>query len=375
VGQNAEVELTVAADDRTGAFETAAAMADRRHEPVTVVSWPSMSPEAIFVVDLGTRHLTPADARDRVRSLPETGRLAHKIDSTLRGNWPDELSALAARRPVLLIPALPELGRTCVDGVVLDHGRPVNESHAGSDVRRRVVTSRPAEALRSAGQRSVTNLADVGATEVWLKDPTGVAVADAGDTGTIERLVAAWGTGPRDVVLAGTSGVIGAAARPSGATGAPADVSPVDGPILVVCGSVHPAARAQLETAEREGMPLALIADEITARQLDRQRELILATEIPVGDVDEPLAVASSTALATGVAMLRRSVWLGALVLIGGDTAAAVLGDATVRVHGSVGAGTAWATVDGVTEPVITRSGGFGGDRAIVELVRGALRS
>ena len=33
-----------------------------------------------------------------------------------------------------MIPALPALGRTCVDGVVLEHGRPVHEGSAGGDV-------------------------------------------------------------------------------------------------------------------------------------------------------------------------------------------------------------------------------------------------
>ncbi len=96
----------------------------------------------------------------------------------------------------------------------------------------------------------------------------------------------------------------------------------------------------------------------------------MLATDIPVGDVDEPVAVAAAAGLARGVADLRRRVPLGALVVIGGDTAAAVLGSADVTVQGSVDPGTAWGTVEGLDVPIVTRSGGFGSDHSLVELLR-----
>lgn len=380
-GQNAEMDLLVAADDRTGALETAAALADRLGTPVAVYAWStwqaglSGSPDAaaaVAVVDVGTRHLSPGDARARIDDLPATGRAAHKLDSTLRGNWPDELAVYAERRPILLVPALPEQGRTCVDGVVLQHGRPVHEGGAGSDVRRRVTSSRPAEHLRAAGVPDVFELADLDGITAWLAEPAGIAVADAATDDDITAAVAAWACGRDDVVLAGTSAVIGAAVPAHGAVAAP---PVIDGPILVVCGSVHPAARAQLTEAERSGIPVATIADHLTARLLTDAGVLVLATEIPVGDVDEPLAVAAATALAAGVADLRRDVALGALVVIGGDTASAVFGESAISVQGTAAPGTAWARVADFDMPVITRSGGFGSERALVDLVRGTLRS
>jgi 4-hydroxythreonine-4-phosphate dehydrogenase len=375
-GQNAGMDLLVVADDRTGALETAATLADRLATPIAVSAWPDRrsagAPHEVVVVDLGTRHLSPAEARDRVGDLSATGRAAHKLDSTLRGNWPDELAAWTDRRPVLLVPALPEQGRTCVGGVVLEHGRPVHEGGAGTDVRRRVTSSRPAELLRGAGVQVVDELAGLDQIAAWLVDPVGVAVGDAATADDIAAVVAAWWDGRDDVLLAGTSVVIGTAAPVRGAGVTP---PAIDGPVLVVCGSVHPAARAQLEELERAGIPVVTIADGITADRLRDAGVLVLVTEIPVGDVDEPLAVAAASALAGGVADLRREVALGALVVIGGDTAAAVFGAAAVAVHGTVAPGTAWARVDGFDMPVITRSGGFGSDRSLVDLVRGTLRS
>lgn len=368
------MDLLVAADDRTGALETAGVLADRLATPVGVSAWPSRPAAGrvgVTVVDLGSRHLSAVDARARIGGLPANGRIGHKLDSTLRGNWPDELAAWAARRPVLLVPALPDQGRTCEGGIVLEHGRPVHEGHVATDVRRSVSSSRPADLLRRAGLDAVAELADQQAIESWLAAPVGVAVADAASDDDIASIVSAWTGSAHEVVLAGTSAVIGAAAPGGGAT--PARPT-TDGPILVACGSVHPTARAQLDGAERVGITIATIADDITAHRLRETGELILATEIPVGDVDEPLAVAAASSLASGVAELRRRVALGALVVVGGDTAAAVFGSAAVSVRGTVAAGTAWASADGFDMPVITRSGGFGSDRSLVDLIRKTLR-
>ena len=370
------MDLLVAADDRTGALETAGILADRLVTPVGVSAWPTCpgpGEVGVAVVDLGSRHLSAVDARARIRGLPAGGRIGHKLDSTLRGNWPDELATWVERRPVLLVPALPDQGRACVDGVVLEHGRPVHEGHAATDVRRSVHSSRPADLLRRAGVASPAQLTDRHAVASWLASPVGVAVADAASDDDISAIVSAWAGADHDVVLAGTSAVIGAAA-PDGASGVAAARPTTDGPILVVCGSVHPMARAQLAEAERAGIVVATIADDLTARRLGDAGELVLATEIPVGDVDEPLAVAAASSLASGLADLRRDVALGALVVIGGDTAAAVFGHAAVSVRGTVAPGTAWASVDGFEMPVITRSGGFGSDRSLVDLVRKTLR-
>lgn len=370
------MQLLVSADDRTGAWETAAALADAGAGSVDVAVWPSVGADSpVVVVDLATRHLDQGEARLRVLALGPAARSAHKIDSTLRGNWPEELAALAESSPVLVIPALPALGRTCVGGVVLEHGRPVHESSAGRDIRRRVTTSRPAESLLAADVGDVGELADQAAVAAWLADPRGVRIADAADGPTIEVLVTMWNGGPADVVLAGTSAVIAATVERADRTTPVAGIGPIASPLLVACGSVHPAARRQLADVERRGIAVATVADDATIRAFSGSTALVLATEIPVGDVDEPLAVAAATVLARGVADLCRHTAVGALILIGGDTAAAVLGDSAATIHGSLTSGTAWATVDGFPMPVITRAGGFGGESALFDLISGILQA
>lgn len=369
--QTAGMELLVAADDRTGAIETAAALADRGAGPVPVVVWPNRTPEGgdamVEVVDLETRHLTPAEAAVRAAALERPGAAAHKIDSTLRGNWAVELAARhrGSGRPVLVVPALPAMSRVCTGGVVLDHGRPVHEGPV--DPRSRVVSSRPADLVVANGGDGLTvvELDGMGALSTWLAEPVGIAIADAATDADIAAIVAAW-RDASDVLLAGTSAVIGAIA---GHRTDPAPLPPIGGPVLVACGSVHPMARAQLAEVEHHGVIVTSLVDEITISALREHGRLALVTEIPTGEIDTPLAVAAITTLARGVRDLIDAVDLGALVVIGGDTAAAVLGDVDVTVHGSVAAGTAWATVARLPMPIITRAGGFGGDHALVDLL------
>lgn len=369
------MDLLVAADDRTGALETAAALADHGAGPVAVRVWPATGPDGergVAVIDLGTRPLPVEEARRRAASLPAGRVSAHKIDSTLRGNWAAELVARheASGSPVLLVPALPELGRTCVGGVVLVYGEPVHEVVPGRATGRNAESSRPAELLAAAGATDVVELSDVDAARVWLADPSGLAVADAADADTVHALAEAWARSP-GTLLAGTSTAIGCAASALGGTPDVATPPVVSGPVLVACGSLHPAAREQVAVAERRGVMVTDVADEQAVAELRSGAPVILVTELPGGDVTEPMAVAAASALARGVAELCAATELSALVLIGGDTAAAVLGDAEVIVHGSAAPGTSWGTVAGIDAPVIARSGGFGADHALVELVGG----
>lgn len=368
----------MAADDRTGALETAAVLADRGGGAVAVTVWPDVPPAgrapAVAVVDLGTRHLDPTAARARVATLPRHERAGHKIDSTLRGNWADEVAERSRSRPVLVVAALPALARTCVDGVVLDRGRPVHRGPAGFDARRPVTSSRPGDLLAAAGASDVTHASSVEAVRAWRARAHGVCVADAASECDIERLVDAWAGHP-EIVLAGTSAVIGAScgSRPIGAPTVAAQ--PVEGPVLVVCGSLHPAARTQIEHAAAAGVPV--VRDGPPARvvsQLAAAGLAALTTPVPADRVDGRHAAEASERLRSLVAEVERVVGLGALVVVGGDTTAALLGDAAVSVHGSVLPGTAWSTVSDRSYPVVTRAGGFGDDEALLRLAEAVRR-
>ncbi|MDO9176315.1 MAG: four-carbon acid sugar kinase family protein, partial [Actinomycetota bacterium] len=120
----------VAADDRTGAFEVAALFA-AVVGPVTVTT--STNVEGSVVVDLGSRGVDADGAAVRAGAVDGVPArwVAHKIDSTLRGNWAVELEARrrATGRRVVVLAGWPEMGRACLGGVVHVHGAPIGSVH------------------------------------------------------------------------------------------------------------------------------------------------------------------------------------------------------------------------------------------------------
>lgn len=352
----ADERLLVTADDRSGAMESAALCADAGL-PAVVVPWESAvefaATSAAVVVDLRSRHLAPARAIERLGAVgdpPRGWRHVHKIDSTLRGNWAVEVAALAVRgHEVVVIPAYPAAGRTCVDGVVLVAGVPVADTEFGRDPLHPVTHSRPADALdlvrvsAAAPFRSPGHDADGWRARVRVVDAgTDEDVAVAVDEALRERR---GGT-----VIAGPAAVVGAVARWMSAAESVRPPSLPAGPVLVVRGSRHEASRAQV-AALRGAARVTCIEPH-----------------------DDVLADAEAVAVALAVRAhdhLHANPDAAVVVLLGGDTAGAFLGDRAVHVLGSVGVGMALGDVDldGRRLTVVTKPGGFGGTNALVDLL------
>ena len=347
----------MAADDRTGAFEVAGLLAGIVG-PVTVTV--GTAPAGHGVVDLGSRARAPAEAAERAAAVDEqpSAWTAHKIDSTLRGNWAGELLArqAASGRRVVVLPGWPELGRTCVDGLVRVHGTPVG---------------RPAVGLPGSDV-----LSGVAALHEWLASGRLIAVCDVPDTDTMHALAAA--LVGADVLIAGPGGPIGAAFTAHvGAFGAtsPSPISPsppspspspstlplpspspfsstsapaLGGMIGVICGSAHLVSHEQL-------------------RRLAIARPDIVVMSAPAADGELQPEFASTLAE-------RATLWIaeaqpGTIIVIGGDTTAALLGDASRSVGGFVAPGMPWSRDEAGGGPmVVTKAGGFGGPDALVEL-------
>jgi 4-hydroxythreonine-4-phosphate dehydrogenase len=308
-------DWVIAADDRTGALEVAGMCGG-----AVVTTSPGAPPTRRTVVDLGTRHVAAEEAARRaavVDGLP-AARAGHKIDSLLRGNWAAEL--LARDRRIVVVPAFPAMGRVCAGGVVRAHGTPVDEL---DDARRAATTSRPAEVL---GADEV----DARSVRAWLTGTGRIAVCDASTDADLAAIAATLGAHP-EVLLAGTAAAL-AAALGSAPQHPPL---PLPTPALVVCGSRHPVAAAQLA---------ALVA-------------------VPGLTVLTPTAeelAAEARYLLDG---------MRTLVVIGGDTAAAVLGPGDVTVTGTVGPGMPWCRriLDRDLQ-LVTKAGAFGDPGSIVRL-------
>jgi uncharacterized protein YgbK (DUF1537 family) len=337
------IRLAVTADDRSGAMESAALGADAGLTTV-VVSWdgdPAPAGVDCAVVDLRTRHLTPERAANRAASVPLVpgARRVHKIDSTLRGNWAAEVLAVAGR--VLLVPSYPAAGRTCEGGLVLVDGVPVAETEFGRDPSAPVRSSRPSESLGAVELSTAAQVA------LWVGGDGRSAVADAATDRDLAEVVAAAMAAP-DVLVAGPAAVVGAVANLIG-PGTPGRPVLPPGDVLVVRGSRHAASRAQAAA-------VALVPG-------------VTVVEPPEGWDGDPEIVALE--LATRAHDLLGARRFGLVVLLGGDTADAFLGERAVHVLGSVGVGMAYGTlvVGGRALGVVTKPGGFGATNALVDLL------
>lgn len=368
--------FTVTADDTTGALETAAACADLGLRATVSGAGAGVASGAVgstdgstdgvradvTVIDLRSRHLEPLHARARLAAFVRRRAAldVHKIDSTLRGNWAAEVGALVdAGRRVVMVPAFPAAGRTCVGGVVRVDGEPVHLGAFGHDPRSPVTTSRPADSLAGA-----VEAADAGATAAALDAGATIVVADAADDRALEAHVrAVHDRDDRDeVVLVGPAAVATALARrrlgasaltTRGAShivtrSSPSAVPP--GRVLVVSASRHPSALEQLVRVRGRGIPVVQPPPE--ARP---------------ADADAVLAALADEARR----QLAADDGIGTLVVVGGDTAAAVLGDTTIDVVGTVGVGVAAGVVHlmGRRLRLITKPGGFGSADTLVDVL------
>ncbi len=341
------------ADDRTGALEVAGELAEGLGPVPVVAHGTPPPPSAALAVDLGSRHLPAGTAAARAANWSSVAALRrlHKIDSTLRGRWADELVAVAGSTGarVLVVAALPRLGRTCVGGVVRIGGAAL----LLDDARHGRVEARPAAHLRAAGAPDVLELSDADAVRAWLTDPAaaGFAVCDAASDADLVALGECW-RAATDVVLAGTSAALAAGVDGRGSGRPASGLAPMARPALVVVGSLHPLATEQVE---------ALAAARLPGVE-------ILATPRVPGAVTSDDADLAAAGLAAEVR--TRLDGVATLVIVGGDTAAAVLGDAPMVAGGTVAPGIPWARrADGTGPLVITKAGGFGGPDTLVDLL------
>jgi uncharacterized protein YgbK (DUF1537 family) len=393
----------VVADDLTGALDTAAPFAAHGWR-TRVVPWPGGAARArhralrravaaastggdVIVVDTASRHVAAGEAGRRVREAiaaasaaprPRSRAFAFykKIDSTLRGNLAAELAAFHAATGVARVPiapAFPAQGRVTRGGAVFVDGQPLRRSAAARDVRGPAASGDVAALL-----------------------PGGLEVLDAATDADLRRIARSLARTGRLRALAGSGGLAAALAATLGSS-AHTPQPRVAGGVLVVSGSAHPAAHAQVRALAAGGtLALVVPADgRRTARELDATVHLAgeaLRSGRSVALIAPPLAGrARVTPRAAGVVAARlagavrrlvTTVPVGALMIVGGDTTAAIvaeMGWAPLAVAGTLQPGVALVALAppsgrarASAEPawLVTKSGAFGDAQTLRRLLR-----
>ena len=331
------MNILLSADDRTGALEIGGLIGSQQH-PVPV--GPQARDRNCCIVDISSRHLEVDAAKRRMQALLnlQATHRAHKMDAGLRGNWPHEVQVLLDNGyKVAVLCSFPDANRRCRDGVVYIHDVPVLESVFGQDPLNRPVSSRPAEVLEHFGI--------VGNVEVWDADNNEELFQGIQRAAVEQR------------VVVGAAGAIAAFAQSVRATTATQEFT-LKTPLLLVCGSLNPRSREQLAQ-----LPQSI---QLLGGKLELTGDFnVWTTPSPKGSID----AATAASVAAQLAAATEAVWqqLNTLVVVGGDTVAAIVGDDTLNCVGSVAPGIPVSQYRGLH--LITKGGGIGPVDVFVDIL------
>jgi uncharacterized protein YgbK (DUF1537 family) len=333
------VDLAIIADDLTGALDAAAPFAVRGLGTVVALGADDLTAALetgaqILGVSTDSREIAPDAARVRVATcigrLPKGTPIFKKIDSRLKGNIAAELDAIPFKRG-LAIPAIPAFGRWSRSGML-----------GGAGV------AEPINIAQRLGPHASSTI-----------------VPDAATQSDIESALAS--VGP-DLPI-GARSLAEALAVQMAPHAGPQPALVLAAPAICIIGSTDPITLAQVERLQHalpdldyRGAPDGVLSDETPLNA-----PLTVIQSLPGGSNADPLAVAQGLAQA----LCRLAPPPGAtLVISGGATAQVVLGALGVFVlhlFGEALPGLPIARAGGFT--VITKSGGFGGPQALVDLL------
>jgi len=380
-------QTVVIADDLSGAGECASEFTPRggstclRLVPGSAAGPAAMSSlqgPGVLVWDLDALDTAPVLHPAVTASLGAARRTYLKIDSLLRGNWPALVAAVtgAARRPALLCPALPRLGRGLRDGhIQLAPGQEGMRHHTASAI----------ESLRQAGLDAGHHRLDT-ASDTAMREGLhaalarhAVTVVDAHTDTELDAMARVLESLPVPYTAIGSAGLAGALARALGiASGL---CTPDDAPrMAVLVGSLTGPARVQLSQLSR--------AAGRSVRWWDPSQGLQAAIHSgPDANTDSgPRLYATRSeagVAAAGRALTRRFVEavvadLGEIdcyVATGGETARAlcdVLGMDHLKVLGQLEPGVSLARLPGPgrARHIVIKSGSFGDPATLVRIAR-----
>lgn len=388
-------KLLIIADDLTGAIDSGVQLAKRGVTTVVVPALQDLDRKwecETLVVNTETRHASPASAANAVTRATAIGRnhgvsyFYKKTDSTLRGNIGSELEALlriVGQERLVFVPAFPRLGRTTREGRQYVNGVELQETEYARDPLNPIQTGNVGELIRQQSDVEVHNVTAAELTAPATCENRGIYVVDCSTEQELQEISAALRKRGWHKTLAGSGGfadhLTGLLELSAGLPCATGRRLPER--MLVVNGSLNPAAARQLAHAESAGFSVIrfnadLLRDEsqaagwdnvIGAVQEQTASQVVLTPTPPAQALGDQAMreIADTLGRLAATAMERAGYRL--LMVIGGDTLAGVtraLQCRSIIPMAEIEAGIALSRCETKSGDVfvVSKAGGFGTD-------------
>jgi len=370
--QPAVPRIGMVADDLTGACDSGVEFLACCESVMVVVEaeCPAAQEDedAMVVWNTQSRSLSPEEAYRRTVNATRCALLAgadlilKKVDSALRGNFGIEIGAVmdaSGAEVAFILPAIPEAGRETIGGVQHVEGVPVAKSFYSRDPEHPVLESNVLARAEDGSNRraALISLQDVRggrAAEAATRLKDGgyqLIVVDAQSSNDLNCAVKSLMRVGEAKVFVGCQGLAEAlAAQMPPIRQLPTSLGAPHGPTLLMCGTLHPRSRCQLDFAASRGN-LRLLDIQVSRAAEGRTRD-VYSGEV-VENCQESFTSGQNVAVrlcgeATKLPAESRGLVLGflsnlarqlverahpaALVLTGGETAYAVCRVLNIRV-------------------------------------------
>lgn len=264
----------IIADDFTGANDTGVQL-KRRGLETTVVLEGAMAESDCLVVDAESRELSEAEAGEKIERLLKAVDFSRydyvikKVDSTLRGNVAAEVArvdSLYKSELVIFAPALPDLGRTTVDGVHRVNGTPITQTELARDPQKPVKEDNLTKLLQSEYEEKVRHigLGEIREQRIDFSDGR-LFTFDSVTNQDMQAIIeAARRTGKRVLW-------VGAAALADNLMEAESPSLPS----LGVVASLSSVTKGQVEYAERTGVTVVIVPADVLLEHPEKKRDYI----------------------------------------------------------------------------------------------------
>ncbi|MBO0453010.1 four-carbon acid sugar kinase family protein [Candidatus Enterococcus murrayae] len=405
------IKLLVIADDFTGALDTGVQFSKQGISTLvstdTKIRFSDVDEEVdVLVIDTESRYLAFEEAYKLIHAIIVSAKKAgipfiyKKVDSALRGNISAEIKAVldaSQEAAIPFLPAYPEMNRVLINGDLYIDRIPVSQSVFAEDPYEPVIESNVLRRLKAEAD------IDGYLIEENLPEPlNGVLVFDAETNEDLEKQADILEQAELLSISIGCAGFAKVLAEKLFPRTEPKTFS-LKGPLVVICGSVNPITRKQVDYVEHRNYPrislkphqllrpdywngsegkkevahyLSLMADQalIIFETLSQE------TSQGIEQHSQELGLAISDfrfKIGRSLGELTQAIWSekseNTFLFTGGDTlfqSMSVLGINQIKPLAEISAGVVLSAIKWKEQEiqVITKSGGFGNEELFEEI-------